>query len=99
MDDGSVGTVVTESSGNVFQDLGFSAEEADNLRIRAQLMIAITRLIEQRGLTQAEAAGRFEVTQPRISDVVRGKIDLFTIDALVRMLGKAGVAVDLVIAP
>ena len=88
----------TQSSGNVFNDLGFSAEEADNLRIRSQLMIAITRLIEQRGMTQAEAAGLCGVTQPRISDVVRGKIELFTIDALVKMLGYAGVAVDLVIA-
>ena len=56
-------------------------------------MIAVSKVIDERSLTQVEAAELFGVTQPRISDVVRGKIDLFSIDMLVRMLSHAGVHV------
>jgi predicted XRE-type DNA-binding protein len=87
----------TPSSGNVFEDLGFDPDEAHNLKIRGELMMAITRLIDRRGMTQKEAAELFGVTQPRVSDVVRGKIELFTIDALVKMLGSAGVKVRLLV--
>ena len=83
------------SSGNVFRDLGFSREEAENLRIRSELMVRLARLIEDRGLTQAEAAKMLGVSQPRVSDLVRGKIDLFSIDMLVLMLAKAGLRVTL----
>jgi predicted XRE-type DNA-binding protein len=81
------------SSGNVFRDLGFSSEEAENLRIRSEMMVRLTRVIEDRGLTQVEAARIFGATQPRVSDLVRGKIELFSIDMLVNMLGKAGLQV------
>lgn len=81
------------SSGNVFRDLGFSNEESENLRIRSELMARLARLIEDRGLTQAEAAKIFGVSQPRVSDLVRGKIDVFSIDALVVMLSRAGLRV------
>jgi predicted XRE-type DNA-binding protein len=81
------------SSGNVFRDLGFSKEESENLRIRSELMARLVRLIEDRDLTQAEAAKIFGVTQPRVSDLVRGRIDVFSIDALVVMLSKAGLQV------
>lgn len=81
------------SSGNVFRDLGFSSEEAENLRIRSEMMVRLARVIDDRGLTQAEAARIFGVTQPRVSDLVRGKIDLFSIDMLVNMLAKAGLRV------
>ena len=81
---------IRKSSGNVFRDLGFSAEEAENLRIRADLMIQLTKLIEARGLTQAAAAKLLDVTQPRISDLVRGKINRFSIDSLVE-IGRAHV--------
>lgn len=87
------------SSGNVFRDLGFSAEEAANLRIRADLMVRLHKLIEARRLTQAEAADLFGVSQPRVSDLLRGKIDLFSIDTLVNMLARAGVQVSLVVHP
>jgi predicted XRE-type DNA-binding protein len=86
---------VVRSSGNVFEDLGFDREEAEHLRIRSALMAAIAKLIKTRGLTQAAAAGLFGVSQPRISDLVRGKIDLFSIDTLVDMLAKADVRVEL----
>jgi predicted XRE-type DNA-binding protein len=88
---------IRRSSGNVFQDLGFSAEEATNLKIRSDLMIRLSKLIEARGLTQAQAAEFFGVTQPRISDLVRGKIDRFSIDTLIAMLGHAGVRVQVVL--
>jgi len=81
------------SSGNVFRDLGFSAEESENLRIRSEMMVRLARVIDDRGLTQAEAARIFGVTQPRVSDLVRGKIDLFSIDMLVNMLAKTGLQV------
>jgi len=89
-------TRVHRSTGNVFRDLGFEAKETENLRLRSELMVRIRRLIERRELTQAAAARLFGVTQPRVSDLVRGRIDLFSIDALVNMLAKAGVRVRLV---
>lgn len=90
-------TKIHRSSGNVFRDIGFDAEEAENLRLRSELMIQIRKLIERRDLTQAAAAKLFGVTQPRVSDLVRGRIDLFSIDALVKMLARAGVQVRLVL--
>ena len=85
------------SSGNVFRDLGFRADEAENLKLRADLMIELRKLIERRRLTQVQAAALLGVTQPRISDLVRGKIDRFSVDTLVAMLGHAGVRVQLVL--
>jgi predicted XRE-type DNA-binding protein len=82
------------SSGNVFKDLGFGPEEAEHLRIRSDLMIEVRKVIEKRGLTQARAAKLFAVTQPRISNLVRGRIDLFSVDTLVDMLAQAGVRVN-----
>ena len=86
-------TKMTRSSGNVFKDLGFSPEEAEHLRIRSTMMARLKELIASRGLTQADAAALFGVSQPRVSDLVRGKIDLFSIDTLVDMLSHAGIKV------
>lgn len=88
---------IQRSSGNVFSDLGFGPEEAQNLKLRADLMIELTKLIEERGLTQAAAAKLLGVTQPRVSDLVRGKIDRFSVDTLIEMLGHAGASVSLVV--
>jgi predicted XRE-type DNA-binding protein len=90
-------TKMRRSSGNVFLDLGFSAEKATNLKMRSDLMIRLSKLIETRGLTQAQAADLFGVTQPRISDLVRGKINRFSVDTLIAMLGHAGVKVQIVL--
>lgn len=84
---------IQRSSGNVFRDLGFEAEEAENLRIRSELMIELSRLIKARRMTQAEAAELLEVSQPRVSDLMRGKIERFSVDALIGMLGRAGMRV------
>ena len=81
---------VTRSSGNVFEDVGFDRDEAESLRIRADLMIEPSEFIRRKRLTQAQAAKLFGVSQPRVSDLVRGKIALFTIDTLVTMLARAG---------
>ena len=86
-----------QSSGNVFRDLGFSDDEAENLRIRADLMINLSELIEDRGLTRAQAAKLLGVTQPRVSDLLRGKIQLFSVDSLIEMLGHAGAQVPVVV--
>ena len=88
---------LTRSSGNVFRDLGFPEEEAAHLRLRSLLMIELRKLIAARGLTQKEAAALFGVTQPRVSDLVRGKIALFSLDTLVDMLAHAGARVELVV--
>ena len=82
-------------SPDVFRELGFDVEESQNLRIRSDLMIEVSELIETKGWTQAQAAKVMGVSQPRISDLVRGKIDLFSIDSLIAMLGSAGVEVRL----
>jgi predicted XRE-type DNA-binding protein len=92
-------TKITPSSGNVFRDLGFGEDEAEHLRLRSTLMIAVRKLIEERSLTQAQAARLFGVTQPRISNLVRGRIDLFSIDTLIDMLARAGVHVNVVLIP
>ena len=85
---------LTLSSGNVFLDLGFPPGEAEHLSVRSELMIAVGQLIKERGLTQVQAARLFGVTQPRVSDLVRGRIELFSIDGLIEMLGRAGVGVS-----
>jgi len=89
---------ITPSSGNVFTDLGFSDEEAEHLRLRSTLMIEVRKLIEERKLTQAEAAKLFGVTPPRISNLVRGRIDPFSLDTLVGMLARAGIHVNVVLS-
>ena len=81
---------ITRSSGNVFEDVGFNRETAENLRIRADLMIELRESIRRKRLTQAQAAKLLGVTQPRVSDLIRGKIALFTIDMLVNMLARVG---------
>ena len=88
---------IERSSGNVFRDVGFSREEAENLRLRSELMIQLGRLIKDRRLTQARAAKLFGVSQPRVSDLVRGKIGRFSVDTLIAMLGHAGGRVSLLV--
>lgn len=90
---------ITRSTGNVFEDLGFPPDEAEILRVRSILMGSIRTVIEAEGLTQARAAKLFGVSQPRISDLVRGKIELFSIDGLVNMLASAGRHVEVSVQP
>ena len=90
---------VTRSTGNVFHDLGFAPDEVERLRVRSELMMNLQRVITARRLKQAEAAKVLGVTQPRVSDLMRGRIDLFSIDTLVDMLAKLGVRTKLVLQP
>jgi predicted XRE-type DNA-binding protein len=90
---------VTPSTGDVFRDLGFSEAEAQHLRVRGELMIQIEKVLGARGLKQAEAARIMGVSQPRVSDLLRGRIDLFSSDALIDMLARLGLRVRLVASP
>ena len=69
--------------------------EAENMKLRSSLMIALREHIKQTGMSQIQAAKVFGVTQPRISDLMRGHIDLFSIDSLVNMLTAAGLRIEL----
>lgn len=88
---------VTSSTGNVFRDLGFSKGESEHLLVRADLLLQVQKAIESRRLKQAEAAKMLRVTQPRVSDLLRGRIDLFSTDSLIDMLARLGVGVRLVV--
>jgi predicted XRE-type DNA-binding protein len=79
---------------NVFEALEDNPAMTQNLKIRSELMIALRQYIEDAGLSQKEAAEVFGVHQPRISDLMRGKIDKFTIDRLVNMLARIGKTVE-----
>ena len=88
---------MTRSSGNVFRDLGFSPGEAEHLKIRAELMLRLEKVITARGLKQAETARLLGVTQPRVSDLMRGRIDLFSTDSLIDMLARFGIRAKVVL--
>lgn len=89
---------VTESSGNIFLDLGFPPHEAAVMLLRAQLAEALRVWMEQRGLTQAQAAKRLGIAQPRVSEIARGKVELLSLDYLVGLCAKVGIAVGVRLA-
>ena len=80
---------------NVFLDLGFPEAEAQNLLLRADLVIHIRKVIDKLGVTQAEAAKRAGITQPRMNDLVKGRTQKFTLDALVNVAAQLGYTVKL----
>ena len=82
----------TPSDGNIFADLNLP--DAENLKLRSELMIAIRKWVKDTGLTQAEAAKRLNTTQPILNDVIRGRYERFTIDRLVKMLDAAGLHIS-----
>ncbi len=87
-----------ESFESVWDAISKTPAEAENMKVRSSLMIALKEHVEHEGLTQAEAAKLLGVTQPRISDLVRGKIDLFSIDTLINMVSAAGLHVEMQIS-
>lgn len=89
---------VTKSSGNVFLDLGFSPEEAAVLKLRSDLMCDLREFIEKNGLTQAQAAGLLGITQSRVSDLVRGKWEKFSLEMLITLVARTGRKVELRLA-
>ena len=80
---------------DVWDAIEDTPQEAANMRIRSHLMMALSERIKQQEWTQAEAATHLGITQPRVSDLVRGKINLFAIDALVSMATSAGLQVEI----
>ena len=89
----------TRSSGNVFRDLGFSGDAAAHLTLRAELMAHLQKVIAARGVKQAEVAKLLGVAQSRVSDVMRGRLDLFSIDTLIDMLARLGIHATLALHP
>lgn len=81
---------ITPSGGNIFADLGFEPQEANKLKIKAQLMAQLSEWIKEQSLKQEDAAQLLQVTRPRVSDVMTGKTGKFTIDALVDMVERVG---------
>jgi predicted XRE-type DNA-binding protein len=86
-----VGTThITPVGGNVFEDLGFDPIEAKKLKMKSEMMIQLSQWIRENNLKPADAAKILKVTRPRVSDVMRGKINKLTIDALIDMLELTG---------
>lgn len=83
---------------SVWDAIADTPQEAENMKLRSALMIELRRHLDESGLNQSEAAKLFGVTQPRVSDLVRGKIDRFALDTLVNMLAAAGMHVEMRIA-
>jgi predicted XRE-type DNA-binding protein len=86
---------ILTSSGNVFIDLGFSEEEAAILQMRADLMADLRKFIKTKRLTQTKAADIFGVSQSRVSDLIRGKWEKFSLEMLITLATKAGLHVTL----
>ncbi len=89
--------LIIESSGNVFADLGFSPEESALLAMRAELMNRLREIINERGWTQQEASKILGVGQSRVSDLMRGKWDKFSLDMLITLVTRTGMHVELAI--
>jgi predicted XRE-type DNA-binding protein len=80
---------------SVWDAIEDTPEEAENMKLRSVLMMALKKHITRSGMSQAQAAKLFGVTQPRISDLMRGKINLFALDALVNMATAAGLQIEM----
>jgi predicted XRE-type DNA-binding protein len=89
---------IVESSGNVFTDLGFEPGEAAILQMRAKLMSDLREYVESAGMTQVAAAEKLGIAQSRVSDLVRGKWEKFSLEMLIMLEARAGrqVALELV---
>lgn len=86
---------ITRGSGNVFADIGFAPDEAENLRLRSDLMMRIEDQFKRSGATQAATAKALGLTTPRFNALLKGKINLFSLDALVNIAVRAGLRVEL----
>ena len=86
---------IEKSNGNVFSDLGFDSEEAQNLKLRAELMSRIENNVVKSRLTQQEAAKLLGITQPRLNALLKGHINDFSLDALVILLSRVGFQVTM----
>jgi predicted XRE-type DNA-binding protein len=89
---------ITPSSGNVFVDLGFDEAEAHVMALRAELMLRLSQELKAKGWTQAQAAKRLGVTQPRVSKLTKGAWQDFSLDMLLTLAGRAGLHAELRVA-
>ena len=89
---------ILDSSGNIFIDLGFPPDEASVLQMRADLMTDIRKFIKSKNLTQVKASEILGVSQSRVSDLVRGKWDKFSLEMLITLATRAGMHVSVKIA-
>jgi predicted XRE-type DNA-binding protein len=80
---------ITESSGNIFLDLGFPPHEAAVLLLRAEAAEALRAWMERKHLTQAQAAKRLGIAQPRLSEIAQNKVELLSLDYLIGLCAKA----------
>jgi predicted XRE-type DNA-binding protein len=87
-----------KSSGNVFLDLGFDSAEAKVMALRAEVMIRMEQHLKAKGWTQAEAARRLGITQPRVSRLIKGKWQDFSLDMLLTLAARAGLKPELKLA-
>jgi predicted XRE-type DNA-binding protein len=79
---------ITPAGANIFEELGLP--DAENLKLRAQLMMEVRRYVDESGLTQVAAAQAMKTTQPRLNNILKGKIQKCTIDRLVQILAEVG---------
>ena len=86
---------IRKGQDNVFEDLGFEPETATNLKIRADLILDLQKYIKEQNWTQEQAAKFFQETQPRISNLMNGDIERFSIDKLVIMIVRAGMQIKI----
>ncbi len=87
--------MASERATSVWEALVDTPEEAENLRVRSQVMRAIALVVKAWDVSQAEAARRLHVTQPRLNDLLKGKVDKFSLDALVNLLAGADLKIEI----
>jgi len=87
--------IITESSGNIFLDLGFDPAEAEVMKLRTEVMLKTAAHLKAKGWTQAVAARQLGITQPRVSRLIKGKADEFTLDMLLTLATRAGLQTEL----
>jgi len=88
---------VTPADGNIFETLGFL--DAEELKAKAELVIQIIQIMEERGLKQVEAAEIMGIDQPKVSQLVHGRLDGFSMERLYRFLNALGMDVEIVVKP
>ena len=92
-------SILTPASANIFEDLGFSPEESENLLIRADLMLSIRRRIEDQNWTIEQAAIKYQTSSDRIEALLNGKINDFTIEQLIALLHRSGMKIKFEVIP
>jgi predicted XRE-type DNA-binding protein len=84
---------------NVFESLGYPPDQAQHLLVRSQLLAALQQLLRKKGLSQVRMAKLLGITQPRVSNLMASRIDLFSTDALIELLTRLGIGVRLTLRP